>query len=218
MGFKNEVINNEFDGGIVDIIITHLTKCSGQMKVDCTSTGNLLRNNEDSITNRLIDKYLNAEPNYFRYEAQSPENFDDGTDCYIGRTDIKVVSSDYFRDAQAYHVIECKRIDGSYALNKKYITDGVARFLYPGEKPKYSSFYMQNIMFGYVVQAIDIPVNKEEIKDMQDRILENVEAKDFLLLRKNGSNYYVYSCQYQTSERSIELRHLFYNFSMVIRN
>jgi len=31
-GFKNEIINNAFEAGIINIIIAHLIKCSKQMK------------------------------------------------------------------------------------------------------------------------------------------------------------------------------------------
>ena len=175
-GFKNEDYNIVFDNWHIHIIIAHLAKCSKQMKTDCIDNNDLLKNNEDAITNKLAALYLNAEPNAFRYEPQSSENYDGETDHYIGRTDIKVISGDYFRDAQAYFIVECKRIDGGPDLNKKYISEGVSRFFIPAPSPKYSSYYRQNIMFGYV-----------------------------------------YSCQYQSYGQDIELRHLFYDFSMAVK-
>ena len=217
-GFKNEAINVAFDGGVINIIIAHLTKCSKQMKADCITNGNLLRNNEDAITNRSIAKYLNAEPNDFRYEPQASENFDDETDRYIGRTDIKVISGDYFRNVRAYFIIECKRIDGTDDLNKKYITEGVARFFTPASKPKYSSYYKKNIMFGYVVQAIDIPNNSDKIDKLQASILKEATATGFVLKQNDDSRYYVYACEYVSvhTER-IELHHLFFDFASVIK-
>jgi len=188
------------------------------MKTDCIDNNDPLKNNEDAITNRLTAKYLNAEPNAFRYEPQASENYDDEIGRYIGRTDIKVISGDYFRDVQAYFIIECKRIDGKPDLNKKYISEGVSRFFTPVLNPKYSSYYKQNIMFGYVVQAIDIPKNAEKIKDLQSQILGNVTTGKFLLLCHDAADYYVYSCLYQSGGQNIELRHLFCDFSMAVKN
>ena len=215
-GFKNEATNIEFESGAINIIIAQLIKCSKLIKTNCVDTNSLLKNNEDKITNRLIAKYLNVGPNDFRYEPQSPENFDESTDQYIGRTDIKVISRDYFRDSQAYYIIECKRIDGTANLNKKYINEGVARFA--SHPAKYSSYHNENIMFGYVVQAIDISANTTKIEDLQNQILKNGAAKKFFLLCCESSNYYLYSCQYQSDEKNIELKHLFYNFSSVIQS
>ncbi|MDR1205593.1 MAG: hypothetical protein LBL26_08975 [Peptococcaceae bacterium] len=215
--FKNETVNTAFEGGVINIIIAHLTKCGTQMRMDCVNS-HPLENNEDKITNRLVSTYLNAEPNNFRYEPQSLEHYDEETNCYIGRTDIKVISGDYFRDSQAYYIIECKCIDGTSNLNRKYVTEGVARFLIPTAKPKYSSYYAQNIMLGYVIRSINIPENTAKIKKLQNQILENVTANDFLLLCHAGLDYYVYTCQYQSDKRNIELRHLFYDLSAAMCN
>lgn len=117
-----------------------------------------------------------------------PEHYDDVTGRYIGRTDIKVISRDYFRDEKAYHIVECKRIDGSNTLNQKYITEGVERFFSPTPKPKYSFYYLQNIMFGYVVQAIVIPSNADEIDRLQETLLKGVTATRFVLEKSDTSS------------------------------
>lgn len=216
-GFKNEIINSAFDAGIINVIIAHLTKCSKQMKADCVATDNLLKNNEDAITNRLIAMYLNTQPGIFRYEPQSPEHYDSETDCYIGRTDIKVISGDYFRDEKAYHIIECKRIDGTITLNQKYITEGVERFFSPTTQPKYSSYYLQNIMFGYVVQAIDISENADKIDKLQGYLLKGATASPFTLKQNENSQYYVYTCGYVATDiGQVELNHLFFDVADVI--
>ena len=216
-GFKNETINSAFDVGIINVIIAHLAKCSKQMKVDCIATDTLLKNNEDAITNRLIAVYLNTEPGIFRYEPQSPEHYDGETDRYIGRTDIRVISGDYFRDEKAYYIIECKRIDGTIALNQKYITEGVERFFSPNPHPKYSSYYLQNIMFGYVVQAIDIPENADKLDKLQSFLLKGAAASPFTLRQNENSQYYVYACGYVAPDiGQIELDHLFFDFADVI--
>jgi hypothetical protein len=216
-GFKNETINGVFDAGTINIIIAHLTRCSKQMKADCVADGNFLENNEDAITNKLVGSYLNAEPDNFRYMSQSPEHYDCATSHYIGRTDITVISGDLFRDAKAYYIVECKRIDGTDTLNKKYIADGVARFISPVQSPKYSSYYMQNIMFGYVVKSIAIPYNADKIDKLQQSLLKEVTATKFVLKLNGDSQYYVYTCDYSSEDKKqIELSHLFFDFADVI--
>lgn len=215
-GFKNEDINIAFHSGTIRVIIAQLTRCSKQMKDDCIVSGKLLANNEDSITNRLVAVYLNAGLSAFRYEPQSMEHYDSNTDSYIGRTDIKVISRNYFVNSEAYHIIECKRIDGTSDLNKKYIADGVQRFFTPMSQPKYSSFYRENIMFGHVVRAIAIPVNADKIDKLQKSLLNGATASEFFL-EQSDTQYHIYVCHYvSVSGTQIELRHLFYDFADVI--
>jgi len=216
-GFINKTINRAFGTGAINFIIAHLIKCSEQMKENCAATDNLLKNDEDAITNRLVAVHLNEKTSIFRYEPQSSEHYDIKTDHYIGRTDIKVISRDYFRDKNAYHIIECKRIDGTVALNKDYITEGVERFLSPASQPKYSSCYLENIMFGYVVKSINIPANADKIDGLQNTLLKTTKASPFILQQNGDSQYYVYICKYTSDViRIIKLSHLFFDFSGIV--
>ena len=217
-GFRNEAINDAFDCGFIHIILAHLTSCSKQMKSDCINSNNFLNNDEDSITNRLTSVYLNAKSDdIFRYMPQSPEHYDSSADHYIGRTDIQVISRNhFFQDEKAYHIIECKRIDGTNNLNKKYITEGVERFFSPPQ-PKYSSYYRQNVMFGYVVESIVIPDNTEKIDCLQCTLLTGAVASKFVLHNSDNSQYYDYKCNYVSENiGKIILSHLFFDFSDVI--
>jgi len=219
-GFKNEGINIAFDIGTIDNIIAHLTRCSKQMKDTCIASGNLLENDEDFITNRLIDGYLNEKLWFLRFEPQASEHYDSDTGRYVGRIDIKVTSWDYyFRDAKAYHIIESKRIDGTKKLSQKYVTDGVDRFLSPTpQQPKYSSYYQENMIFGYVVKTIIIPDSADEIDSLQNSLLKGVTASKFVLQQSDTEQYYVYTCQYMSANIGrVELSHLFYNFADAIR-
>jgi len=215
-GFKNETINIAFDNGAINIIIAHLTECSKRMRADCIKNNKPLENHEDRITDRFVAKYLNTEPNDFRYKSQIDKNFDDDTGRHIGRIDIEVISSDYFKvSAQAYFTIECKRIDGTRNLNKKYITEGVARFV--THPIKYSSYYKQNIMFGYVVRELNIPCNADKIDEFQSSLLNEVKTTKFVLKQTDNLQYYVYVCAYNSiHNESIELSHLFFDFSDVV--
>jgi hypothetical protein len=123
-GFVNDRLNIDFANGAVDTIIIHLTKCSSKMKADSVKNSNPLKNHEDKITNRLVARYLNAAPGSFRYETQTPETFDEETDTFIGRTDIKVLPMSHFCGSDAYFIIECKRVDGSADLNRAYVAEG----------------------------------------------------------------------------------------------
>lgn len=213
-GFKNNLYNIDFEAGLFESIIEHLKRCSSDMTVDIKEKGNWLHNHEDKITNRLVENYLNKGPSIMRFSLQSPENFNPDEDCYRGRTDIKVVTQNWFKDTNDYYIIECKRIDGKATLNKEYIINGVARFVI--SPPKYPSFNKKNIMFGYVVKDIDIPENVKEIEVLQKIILDDIKFDGFILKSNYETEYYIYSCNYILGAESLELRHLFYDFSSSI--
>ena len=92
-----------------------------------------------------------------------------------------MLKSDFEKD-DAYYITECKRVDGSSDLNKKYVKEGVARFV----TEKYSSYYGRNIMLGFVVKKIDISSNVKLIEEIQNADLsqqmhgnfEFIESKD----------------------------------------
>ena len=210
-GFKNDSYNIDFENGLFESIIEHLKICSDKMRADCIETGNLLYNHEDKITNRLVENYLNKGPAMIRFILQSPECFVSDADIYKGRTDIRVVSRNWFMDVNDYYTIECKRIDGNATLNKEYIINGIARFVV--SPPKYPSFNKRNIMFGFVVRDIDIPDNTMEIERLQKEMLDAVTSDGFRLNNHFGADCYIYSCGYAVNSEWVELRHLFYNFS-----
>lgn len=91
------------------------------------------------------------------------------------------------------------------------------RFFTPDPQPKYSSYYLQNIMFGYVVQAIDIPENADKIDNLQGSLLKGATASPFILKQNENAQYYVYACGYVATDiGQIELSHLFFDFADVI--
>ncbi len=213
-GFRDNSYNVDFEIGFFESIIEHLKKCSFEMKTDCIKTGNWLHNDEDKITNRLVENYLNRNSSNIRFILQPPEKFVTSEDRYEGRPDLKAVSHSWFSDSNAYYTIECKRIDGKSHLNREYIINGVARFVV--SSPQYPSHNKRNIMFGYIVKAIDIPQNTIKIEELQNKLLDKVAASGFVLENSFDSEYYVYSCQYQSETDCIELSHLFYNFADVV--
>ena len=215
-GFRSEEINLLFESGVFDSIATHVSKCCDEMKKVCFETGQFLFNDENKITNRLVEKYLNKGETGLRYISQTPENFVDEEDKYKGIIDIKVVTSDWFRDTENYYTIECKRVDGGKRLNKEFVSNGVSRFVtFP---PKYTSQSGKNFMLGYVVKPISIPRNAADIDESQSEFLKEVKASPFSLVRSDCSNCFVYSCEYHSDVVHIQLQHIFYDFSNVIAN
>lgn len=213
-GFRDNLYNVDFEIGFFESVIEHLKKCSFEMKIDCMESRNWLHNDEDKITNRLVENYLNKNSSNIRFILQSPERFLPNEDRYKGRTDIRAVSLNWFSDSNAYYSIECKRIDGKSYLNREYIINGIARFVM--SSPQYPSCNKRNIMFGYIVKAVDIPQNTIKIEELQNKLLDKVNTSGFVLGNSLDSEYYVYSCQYQSETDCIELSHLFYNFADVM--
>ena len=95
--------------------------------------------------------------------------------------------------------------------NKKYVKEGVARFV----TEKYSSYYGRNIMLGFVVKKIDVSVNAKMIEKIQnsdsdEHMHGNFELVDSSNVAKN------YKCIYQMQSGKIELRHIFSDYSSII--
>jgi hypothetical protein len=215
--FKNESINIAFEQGIFCSIILHISKCCHEMKQDCHSEGEYLPNHEDKISNRLVERYLNTGSLGLRFIPQGPEHYDAKTYTYKGRTDIQVVSSEWFINRKAYYIIECKRIDGKTRLNQAYVSEGISRFVIL-PNPKYSSHYGRNIMLGYIVQSIKIAENTVKIDCIQRKMLAEVTIGKMELVCDDGKGFSHHKCTYQgLGTREIELAHLFYDFSDVMR-
>lgn len=213
--FGNNQLNLLYAQGIAEDIIAILVKCCKKMKADAFS-GNLLPNNENKITNRLFNDYLENEHVYklFHFQLQAPENYNSKTNLYAGIADIRVTLWDMLSLPTIYMLIECKRVDGKAPLNKEYIKEGVQRFI--GDLPKYKSHYGRNIILGYVVSSINIPENVVKMEMLQAKLIEGVSISDFEL-RGYNSDWYIYSSESTSGEGiSIILDHLFFNLSDAI--
>ncbi len=222
-GFLNNEINNDYVVGMIRIVIDRLLFCSQIMKDECSTNASKIDNNEEKIRNRLVEKYLNNDSLNdsmkwtdipLRYDIESPESFQESSDTYIGRTDIKVKSRNYFNDINDYLTIECKRIDGTQLLNQKYINEGVARFVKP--PIKYKSHRGENIMFGFVVNDTDMENNTTNIDLIQQTDLNDYVVSNFFLDKKSDKTYLVYSSKYKLLESQLKLNHLFFNFATAI--
>lgn len=174
-----------------------------------------LPNDENSIRSIMLEEYLKTQKNSYgmsdyRFELEVPENYV-GNGQHIGRVDIRILLKSDFEKEDAYYIIECKRIDGTPGLNKKYVKEGVARFVIQ----KYSSYYGRNIMLGFVVKKIDISANAQLIEEIQNADLDQHMHGGFELIEGDGATK-SYKCVYHIQSGELELRHIFSDYSSVI--
>lgn len=193
-----------YQDNVFEFILTQIYTCYNKMLNDYP----FIENNENLIRNGLHKNYL--ENNQIREELQlTPYLFDTEVELYNndndsvkGRTDIKVYNAiERTKNTDSYYIIECKRIDGTNELNKKYISNGINRFI---ENEKYPSFKKVNGMIGFVVNPIDIEQNT--------KFFSNLKFHQFI----NGFEYSYVSNHKTTNSKDITLYHLMLDFSSKI--
>lgn len=174
-----------------------------------------LPNDENKIRSIMLEEYLKPQKDSYgmsdyRFELEVLENYV-GNGQHIGRVDIRILLKSDFEKEDAYYIIECKRIDGTSNLNKKYVKEGVARFI----TEKYSSYYGRNIMLGFVVKKIDISANAQLIEESQNADLDQHMHGNFQLVKSDKLTE-SYKCMYQIQSGELELRHIFSDYSSII--
>lgn len=174
-----------------------------------------LPNDENRIRSIMLEEYLKKQKNAYgmsdyRFDLEIPENYV-GNGQHIGRVDIRILLKNDFEKDDAYYIVECKRIDGTSDLNKKYVKEGVARFI----TQKYSSYYGRNIMLAFVVKKIDISVNAQLIEKIQNADSDERMHGEFELV-ENKSVTKAYKCMYQIQSGEVELCHIFSDFSSIM--
>ncbi len=223
-GFKNQQLNQIAKNNIYEDMINFIFISLEKMRENLLAENKNIKNDEEKIRTHLLEHYLKNEQFkekyfddlYLLFDAEVAEGYDLTSEEYIGRVDIKVYSINTIINPKDYYIIECKRIDGSSTLNRKFITEGICRFIL--NKPKYSSYNKKNIMLGFVVKNIDIEINTARINEIQSKI-ENIHICEKLeRLKKEKEEYYLYRNKYKCGDKKIELSHLFYNLSDVIDN
>ena len=226
-GFKQKSINEDFQNGFYYYIIETIEKCCSLMKQNCISVGRKVKNHEVNIQNHLFHYYLDdnsmltklgCEMFPISFQIETPETYDENTDSFIGRCDIKVISNNFWinKNKKDYFIIECKRIDGSKSLNKKYINEGVSRFV--EEPPKYPSHHNKNIMFGFVVKSIDIYDNSIKISKINREKFGEICQGNLILVKENtNEGLHEYISNYNLSRNSLQLLHIFFDFSSIIK-
>lgn len=174
-----------------------------------------LPNDENKIRSIMLEEYMNKQKDAhgmsgYKFELEVPENYVGGGQ-HIGRVDIRILLKSDFEKDDAYYIIECKRIDGTTDLNKKYVKEGVSRFV----TQKYSSYYGRNIMLGFVVKKIDVSANAKLIEEIQNTELGQYMHGDFQLVKREGVTE-SYKCIYQLQSGEVELRHIFSDYSSIM--
>ncbi len=171
-----------------------------------------LANDENSIRDVLLLQYLknNEIRNKmglisYLFDREVPE------DASVGRTDIKIQTVNTFLDAQAYYIIECKRLDsnnlnGTTGLNAKYIENGICRFT----TKAYSTHYKINGMIGFVVQPLDIAANIGSINQLLQNSYRTANTTKILSTRvlRTDFNY-----SYCSAHNEVVIYHLMLDFS-----
>ena len=60
--------------------------------------------------------------------------------------------------------------------------------------PPYPSYHKRNIMFGYVVKAINIPDNITKIEKLQNKLLTTVQTGEFIFVESGAMNLSLIVC------------------------
>ena len=174
-----------------------------------------LPNDENKIRSIMLEEYLKKQKNSYgmsnyRFDLEVPENYT-GNGRHIGRVDIRILLKSDFEKEDACYIIECKRIDGTSDLNKKYVKEGIARFI----TQKYSSYYGRNIMLGFVVKKIDVSANAQLIERIQNADFDKHMHGKFEFVQ-NNSVAESYMCTYQIQSGELELCHIFSDYSSIV--
>jgi hypothetical protein len=186
---------------------------------ECNRSSLKLKNSEIVIRDYLFAEYLDDDQKMrmigldnFRFEPEAPENYINGAPQ--GRVDLKVYSSDKFRARKQYFIIECKRIDGNPTLNRKYVTEGIMRFV--GSSPQYTSYFKSNCMLGFLVRAVDTGKNVDRINQLLLSVSDdnNIPVREYLRLDP-GSGIYV-SIHGDDTPTQITLVHAFADCSDLV--
>lgn len=199
-------------------ISDYIVESCNMLSVDYRHQRKRMPNHENTIRNILLEEYLDDDrrrTNHgmgdYRFIPETQEHYN-GQGDYTGRADIRIMLKTDFEKRDAYYLVECKRLDGSRNMNKEYVEEGVARFV----SRKYSAYYGKGMMLGFVVRQMNIFQNAQEIECLQNTSAELSMHGKFEALEIRTSQE-VYSCAYHLQGGELELRHVFVDFSGVVK-
>lgn len=179
-----------------------------------------LINDENAIRDVLLKNYL--KNNHIRKKIKLTDYLFDREvpeDRSLGRTDIKIQTSDTFQDTSAYFIIECKRLDatnptGTTGLNAKYIENGICRFA----STTYSTHYKTNGMIGFIVESLDINKNISSINNLLATKFSGANTTQYLQYRKLVTDFdFSYCSCHNVKGNSVVLYHLMLDLSKCIK-
>ncbi len=223
-GFKNIAFKQKRIDGIFNDLKDKILLCCERMHYELSINNKTIQNDENKIRNYLVEQYLNNNGIRkefgliaFLFTPESPERYDEKTNKYIGRIDIKIAHQQFtFNDTASYFIVECKRLDGEYYLNQEYVINGISRFVSDFDTQngctKYSCYY-KNYMLGLIIKGIDIDNNTININGIQ-RSTATINVLQDLI--KENPKKYIYNSKYSHNGKTIELCHVFHDFSNVI--
>jgi len=179
----------------------------------------VFENHEVKIKNKLLKDFLQNNENRknlgllnFRFFSESSSGIDESYDD-VGYTDITVLKlSPFFNKEKSEFIFECKRLDGTLDLNRKYLTEGVLRFV----EEKYCSIHGIHGMLGFVVRDIDLDKNIIKINDLQEK--ENIRINPIQQIEKIELEYTYLSKHKSISKNNIEITHLMLDYSLFFNN
>ena len=179
-------------------------------------------NNEEIIRDGFLiylkdDYYKNSHSPLDKYQ------FDKEVEDGQGRLDLRILPVNPYKGDKAFYSIECKRLDskntlGITGLNAEYIKNGICRYVCD----YYSTHYDTNVMFGFVVEKMDINGNVGKINDLFSNDYINQQGKTVnarvkkTISRYNFANGYPYSyvsTHTHISNKEIVIYHLMFDFS-----
>ena len=171
----------------------------------------ILPNDENKIRNELTFNYLNKNTvrkqigiGKYLFEPESP------TKDNSGRTDIKIISDKTFEDTDAFYIIECKRLDGKNKLNKKYISNGIARFV----SEKYPMHNNTAGMIGFVVSKMNICENVSCINQLLQNTFPQINTEKGLTKKQITPDFeYSYYSNHKVGKSTTIIYHLMFDFS-----
>lgn len=183
-------------------------------KVILTNDENLIR--DVLLINYLKNNKIRKKINLIDYlfDREVPE------DRTKGRTDIKIQTTNTFRDTDAYYTIECKRLDalnpnGTTGLNAKYIENGINRFI----SNTYRSHYKTNGLIGFIVEAMDIDQNIASINQLLKTTYTAIKTIQELEYKRIIENFnQSYSSIHDLEGDNLILYHLMFDFSKNMQN
>lgn len=196
------------------IILEKICQCYNLM----IKSGVKLENDENKIRDVLLLHYLknndirnNLKLSDYLFDREVPEDFT------VGRTDIKISTQNTFHKSEAYYILECKRLDnintkGISGLNSKYIEKGICRF----SASYYNSYYKKNGMIGFVVVALNIQQNVDDINNLIVTHFTTSNTIQPLTLDNSFFQNHYLSKHTNSNSEEITLHHLMFDFSGIM--
>lgn len=184
-----------------------------------------IENHEDIITARLVEDFLEDDDmqialalKTYRFVSE-PAAYNQQY-LQVGYSDIRVIMTHRvgaFDTTRADYIIECKRLDGRDDLNRKYVKEGICRFV--EEKYTWKNVHKTSAMLGYVVSATDIPACVEAINQIgqKDGIASFKEPLTLFSIRPEFE--FSYRSEHTTiNSNTAEVFHVLFDLSSKISN